>query len=189
MDTRDKDALYQILHKFGGSIRPISKANALRYNLSNRKGLIKLIEAVNGEIRNPTRLLQMNKLCNKFDIQLLYPNELTFNNGWFSGFIDSDGSVYFSKSSKQVFISATQKNKYLLDPLIKIYGGRVDPSNEKGDAFKYIVYRKKELFNMLDNYFDKYPLRTMKKNRINLIKEFYEVNSGIDSKDLNLLNK
>lgn len=189
MDIRDKDALYQILHKFGGSIRPISNANALRYNLSNRKGLTKLIEAVNGEIRNPTRLLQMNKLCVKFDIKLIYPNKLSFYNGWLSGFIDSDGSVYFNKASGQVFISASQKNKYLLDPLIDIYGGRVDPNNQKGDAFKYIIYRKKELFNMVDNYFYKYPLRTMKKNRINLIKEFYEVRLGIDTKDLELLNK
>ena len=189
MDIRDKDALHQILHKFGGSIRPISNANALRYNLSNRKGLIKLIKAVNGEIRNPTRLLQMNKLCIKFDIQLLYPNKLTFDNGWFSGFLDSDGSVYFNKSSGQVIISATQKNKYLLDPLIDIYGGRVDPSNQRGDAFKYVIYRKKELFNMVDNYFDIYPLRTLKKNRINLIKEFYEARLGIESKDLKLLNK
>jgi Proton-conducting membrane transporter/NADH-Ubiquinone oxidoreductase (complex I), chain 5 N-terminus/LAGLIDADG endonuclease len=189
MDIRDKDALYQILHKFGGSIRPMSNANALRYNISNRKGLIKLIEAVNGEIRNPTRLLQMNKLCTKFGIQLVYPNKLTFNNGWLSGFIDSDGSVYFNKSSGQVFISATQKNKYLLDPLINIYGGRVDPSSEKGDAFKYVIYRKKELFEMVDNYFSLYPLRTMKKNRINLIKEFYVAKLGLESKNLELLNK
>jgi len=189
MDIRDKDALYQILHKFGGSIRPISNANALRYNLSNRRGLIKLIEAVNGEIRNPTRLLQMNKLCVKFDIKLIYPYKLSFYNGWLSGFIDSDGSIYFNKASGQVFLSASQKNKYLLDPLIDIYGGRVDPNNKRGDAFKYVIYRKKELFNMLDNYFDKYPLKTMKKNRINMIKEFYEARLGINSTDLELLNK
>jgi len=97
--------------------------------------------------------------------------------------------VYFNKASGQVFISASQKNKYLLDPLIDTYGGRVDPNNQKGDAFKYIMYRKKELFNMVDNYFDKYPLRTMKKNRISLIKEFYEAILGINSKDLELLNK
>ena len=189
MDIRDKDALYQILHKFGGSIRPMSNANALRYNLSNRKGLTKLIEAVNGEIRNPTRLLQMNKLCVKFDIKLMYPDKLSFNNGWLSGFIDSDGSVYFNKASGQVSISVSQKNKYLLDPLIDLYGGRVDPSNERGDAFKYVMYRKKELFKMVDSYFYKYPLRTMKKNRISLIKEFYEARLGINSKDLELLNK
>jgi hypothetical protein len=170
IDIRDIDPLYRILHKFWGSIRPISNANALRYNLSNRKGLTKWIEAVNGEIRNPTRLLQMNKLCVKFDIKLIYPNKLSFYNGWLSGFIDSDGSVYFNKASGQVFISASQKNKYLLDPLIDIYGGRVVPNNQKGDGFKYIIYRKKELFNMVDNYFYLYPLRTMKKNRIRLIK-------------------
>ena len=71
MDIRDKAALYDILHKFGGSIRPIAGANALRYNLSNKKGLVKLIEAVNGHIRNPTRLLQLHKFCLKYDIQLI----------------------------------------------------------------------------------------------------------------------
>ena len=175
MDIRDKKALYEILHKFGGSIRPIAKANALRYNLSNKKGLIKLINAVNGEIRNPSRLLQLDKFCTKYKIKLIYPNALTYNNGWLSGFIDSDGSVYFSESSGQVFISATQKNIYLLQPLINLYGGRVDPSNSRGQAFKYVIYRKKELFNLRDNYFEKYPLKTLKSNRIKLIKEFYDV--------------
>ena len=175
LDIRDKGALYEILHKFGGSIRPIAGAKALRYNLSNRKGLIKLIEAVNGNIRNPIRLLQLNKLCNKYNITLKYPKPLTFKNGWFSGFIDSDGSVYYSELSGQVFISATQKNIYLLEPLIYIYGGRIEPSNARGDAFKYIIYRKKEIFNMIDNYFNIYPLKTSKSNRVKLIKEFYVV--------------
>lgn len=188
MDTRDKGALYEILHRFGGSIRSIAGAKALRYNLSNKKGLVKLIEAVNGNIRNPARLLQMNKLCNKYHIILNYPKPLTFNNGWLSGFIDSDGSIYFSESSGQVFISATQKNIYLLEPLINIYGGRVDPSNARGEAFKFIIYRKKEIFNMIDNYFNKYPLRTLKSNRLKLIKEFYIVRRYKDT-DLLKLNE
>jgi NADH:ubiquinone oxidoreductase subunit 2 (subunit N) len=175
MDIRDKGALYEILHKFGGSIRPIAGAKALRYNLSNKKGLLKLIEAVNGNIRNPTRLLQLNKLCNKYNVTLKYPKPLTFNNGWFSGFVDSDGSIYYNELSGQVFISATQKNIYLLEPLINIYGGRIDPSNARGEVFKYIIYRKKEIFNMIDNYFNVYPLRTLKFNRLKLIKKFYEV--------------
>nr|YP_010424044.1 NADH dehydrogenase subunit 5 [Aspergillus sclerotioniger]USH57643.1 NADH dehydrogenase subunit 5 [Aspergillus sclerotioniger] len=189
MDIRDKGALYEILHKFGGSIRPIAGAKALRYNLSNKKGLVKLIEAVNGQIRNPTRLLQLNKLCNKYNISLKYPNPLTFYNGWFSGFLDSDGSIYFSESSGQVFLSATQKNIYLLEPLINIYGGRVDPSNDRGEAFKYIIYRKKEIFNMIDNYFNKYPLRTLKSKRLHLIKEFYVVRTYKDTNDILKLNE
>ncbi len=92
-------------HKFGGSTRTVAKANALKYQLSHKKGLIALLEAVNGLIRNPSKLLQMNKLCEKYNIELLYSKPLTFNNGWLSGFIDSDGSVDLNEASGQVFIS------------------------------------------------------------------------------------
>jgi len=116
MDIKDKEVLYEIKHKFGGSIYTISNANALRYQLSGKKGLITLINAVNGLIRDPTRMLQMKKLHVKYEIELLYPKPLTYNNGWFSGFMDSDGSIYLNQISGQIFISATQKNCYLLEP-------------------------------------------------------------------------
>ena len=51
---------------------------------------------MNGLIRNPIRLLQMNKLCNKYEMPIKYPKALTYSNGWLSGFIDSDGSVYLN---------------------------------------------------------------------------------------------
>jgi len=188
MDIRDKSALYEIKHKLGGSIYTIANANALKYQLSHKKGLIVLINGVNGLIRNPTRMLQMNKLCLKYGIELLYPKPLTFNNGWLSGFIDSDGSVYMNEASGQVFISASQKNKYLLEPLIRLYGGRIDILS-KLEAFKYIVYRKNELYNLIDNYFNKYPLRTKKSSRLKLIKEFYLVRVSKNNKDIEKLNK
>ena len=189
MDVRDKNTLYEIKQKYGGSIKPISNANALRYKLRHKKGLIFLINDVNGHLRNPTRLLQMNKLCVKYNINLKYPEPLTFNNGWLSGFIDSNGSIYFNEESGQVFLSITQKNKHLLDPLINLYSGRVDIISPKIEAFKYIVYRKLELFNLIDNYFNKYPLKTKKMNRINLIKQFYILRVYIKSKDINEFNE
>lgn len=188
MDARDKKVLYLIQHKYGGSVKQISNANAFKYKLRNRAGLIALINDVNGLIRNPTRLLQMNKLCEKFNIELKYANNLTFNDGWLSGFIDSDGSVYFSEASGQVFIGISclrqEKNKYLLEPLIHIYGGRVDITSPKIEAFKYVIYRKAELFNLIDNYFSKYPLRTEKMKRVNLIKEFYLVRLSKKNSDV-----
>jgi len=81
MDIRDIKALYEIKHKLGGSIRTIANANALRYQLSHKKGLVILLNYVNGLIRNPIRLLQMNKLCLKYGMKLLYPKPLTYNNG------------------------------------------------------------------------------------------------------------
>jgi hypothetical protein len=61
MDIRDKSALYEIKHKFGGSIKPVSGSNALRYKVRHKKGIIDIINAVNGLIRNPARMLQLNK--------------------------------------------------------------------------------------------------------------------------------
>jgi len=142
MGIRDKKALYEIKHKFGGSIYSISNANAL-----------------------------------------------IFNNGWFSGIIDSDGFVYFSEKSGQVFISITQKNKYILEPLIHLYGGRIDINSPKREAFKYIVYRKNELFNLIDNYFSKYPLKTKKSSRLHLVKQFFLLHINKDSQDINKYNK
>ncbi|MCZ6913632.1 MAG: proton-conducting transporter membrane subunit [Rickettsia endosymbiont of Ixodes persulcatus] len=81
MDARDKKALYLILHKYGGSIKSVSGAKAYKYKLRNRKGLLHLINDINGLIRNPIRLLQMNKLCNKYEILIKYPKALTYSNG------------------------------------------------------------------------------------------------------------
>ena len=189
MDARDVKALNEIKQKYGGTIKPISNASAVRYKLRHKQGLISLINDVNGLIRNPARLLQMNKLCVKYDIALIYSGPLTFNDGWLSGFIDSDGSIYYNEASGQIFIGLTQKNKYLLEPLISIYGGRVDILSPKIEAFKYVLYRKAELFNLIENYFINYPLKTEKMRRVNLIKDFYLLRIHRNSLDIQKFNE
>lgn len=62
MDIRDEHALQVIKNKYGGSIKLRSGAKALRYRLLNKKGLLALINDVNGQIRNSNRLLQLNKM-------------------------------------------------------------------------------------------------------------------------------
>jgi hypothetical protein len=76
----------------------------------------------------------------------------------------------------------------LLEPLIQLYGGRIDICSPKLEAFKYIVYRKNELFSLIDNYFSKYPLKTKKSSRLKLIKQFYLVRISINNQDINKLN-
>jgi hypothetical protein len=53
MDARDKKALYLIKHRYGGAVKQISNANAFKYKLRHRAGLILLINDVNGLLRNP----------------------------------------------------------------------------------------------------------------------------------------
>lgn len=174
MHTRDKSALYEIKHKYGGSVKHISGSNAFKYKLHHKDGLINLIIGVNGLIRNPTRMLQLNKICVKYNIKLKEPRPLTYNNGWFSGFVDGDGSIHLEPDEKsgQLSISVSQKNKYLLEPLINLYGGKIYILSSK-EAFKYSIFRKKEVLNLVDDYFKKYPLKSGKVHRLNLIKNFY----------------
>jgi len=77
----------------------------------------------------------------------------------------------------------------LLEPLIVLYGGRIYILSPKIDAFKYIIYRKLELFNLIDNYFNNYPLKSEKMKRLNLIKQFYESKVNKKNQDIYKLNK
>jgi hypothetical protein len=174
MELRDKHCLYQIKQVFGGAVQLRAGDNHLRYRLHSHAPLLNLIAAVNGNIRNPVRLSQLHKICVEYDTPLLLPEPLTYRNGWFSGFFDSDGSVYLNLVSDQVFITVSQKNKLLLDILQGLYGGQIYPMRSV-QAFKWCVYRKEEVIALRDDYFRNYPSRTPKDNRLKLLPKYFEL--------------
>jgi len=175
MELRDKHCLYLIKDKFGGSIKLRSGANYLRYRLHHKEGLLKLIDSINGLIRNPNRIFQLNKICNKYNILLIQPSPLTYYNGWLSGFIDSDGLVSLNLSFNQIFITATHNNKLLLDLLVELYGGKIYVLKTT-EAFKWTLYRKEEIIKLLD-YFKLYPLRSSKNGKIKMIPKYFKLRS------------
>lgn len=178
---RDKNCLYQIKQKFGGAVKLRTNLNHLRFRMHHKQGMLDIIKAVNGEIRNPIRLLQLNKMCEKYNIPVLQPAPLTYENAWLSGFFDSDGSIYLNLKSSpfgqqpsghwQIFITAGQKNKYLLDILCELYGGSIYIEKI---SFKWIVYTKSEIMKLLE-YFKLNPCRSAKLNRINAVPKYYEL--------------
>lgn len=119
MDIRDKKALYFIKEKYGGSVKLRTGSKSKRYRLHHKKGLLNLIQDINGLIRNPIRLEQLNKVCVKYEWQALrassivsvYSSLLNYYNGWFSGFFDGDGSIYLSPDG--IIISAANNVKPL----------------------------------------------------------------------------
>nr|YP_004072427.1 hypothetical protein HPOM_18 [Ogataea polymorpha]ADT63573.1 hypothetical protein HPOM_18 [Ogataea polymorpha] len=177
MDIRDKEVLYLMKHKLGGSIKHRSGAKALRYRLHHKAGILDVINRINGLMRNSKRLVQLNKILTKYGILLKMPSDLKYNSGWLAGTIDSDGSIYYNDKSDQMFISMSQKDKYLLDNIQKVYGGKVYKNDNKTSNFKYSIYRKKDMLHLMDNYFSKYPLHSAKKHRLNLMKDFYLLKS------------
>lgn len=173
METRDKNCLYQVKKRLGGSVKLRSGVNWLRYRLHHKEGIMRMIEAINGEIRNPVRIIQLEKVCRKYGKELKEVRKLEYENGWLSGLIDSDGSVVMNTLSSQIMISVGQKNKLILDLLPELYGGKVYIERTTG-SFKWIVSKKEEVEGLVE-YLREYPLRSEKRKRILLLKRYNEL--------------
>jgi hypothetical protein len=174
MQLRDKRVLYLIKQKYGGAVKLCAGDNYLRYRLHHKAGLLALIEGVNGLIRNPTRILQLGKISNKYGIELKDPQPLTYYNGWLAGFFDTDGSIYLNDKSGQIFITAAQKNRFILDALVELSGGQIY-TMVKQDAFKWTCFRKKEILSLVNDYFKVNPCRSEKLTRLTMANRFSEL--------------
>jgi len=171
---RDKKMLYLIKQYFGGSVKLYSGDNYLRYRLHHKKGLVDLIDKMNGLLQNPTRILQLGRICIIYDIKLKDPKPLTYYSGWLAGFFDTDGSIYLNDASGQILITASQKNRFLLEPLVELYGGTIYPMI-KQKAFKWTCFKKNEVLSLVDDYFKFNPCRSEKILRIHMVNKFYEL--------------
>ena len=174
MDIRDEHALQIIKNRYGGSIKLRSNAKALRYRLHHKSGLLALIFDVNGLIRNSNRLVQLNKLCEKYELTLIYPEKLEFDNGWLSGFFDADGTITINKSTNQLSISASQKTAEILQPLIDLYGGNVYIDKGNSLSFKWYISKREDILKLIE-YFKNHPCRSAKIQRLHLVPRFYEL--------------
>lgn len=193
MDIRDSNCLYFLKNIFGGSLKLRAGTKSIRYRLHDKKGLLFLLYFVNGNIRLDKRILQYTKVLNLYNIPFIKAPTLIFDNGWLSGFFDSDGTVSINFNNLQLSISISQKEKYILDIIKDVYGGYVY-IDRSSDTFKWYVTKKEEILVLLD-YFKKYPSRSEKKNRLYLIPKFYElmllkkINEFIFEKNLKIFKK
>ena len=172
----DEKMLKLIQNKFGGSIKLRSGSNSIRYRLQNKMGMINLINAVNGNIRNTKRLVQLNKICIILDIEMKRPLKLDLNNSWFSGFFDADGTInyYLYDERPQLFISVT--NKYLVDieDYQKVLGGKIYFDKSQNGYYKWVITNEKD-HNVFFEYIKRNPSKSFKGNRIFMIPKFYKL--------------
>jgi len=177
MEPRDIACLYKLRQRYGGSVKATPQADAVRFRLYHKAGILQVINDVNGLILNPVRLAQLQKVCLLYNIEALQPVELEHSSGYLSGLFDTDGSIYYNKSSMQMFVTVSQKNRYLLDILASVYGGKVYASNAEKTAHKWIVSRKSEVLFLIDNYFHWNPCVSAKNKKIVMVKHFYHLSS------------
>jgi len=172
----DEKALLQIKQKFGGSIKLRSGVKSIRYRLHNKEGMINLINAINGNIRNSKRLVQLHKVCSVLNIKVIYPIPLNKNNSWFTGFFDADGTISYSfkNDNPQLTISVTNKLLVDIEYYKIIFGGNIYYDKSQNGYYKWIIQSKKDILNFLE-YIKLNPSRTTKFNRLMLCKVYYEL--------------
>lgn len=177
METRDLACLHKLKYLYGGSVKATSHANAVRWRLHHKEGILKVINDLNGLFYNPVRVAQLQRVSELYNVIKVPSTPLTHNNGYLSGLFDSDGSVYYNKTSNQVFITISQKERTLLDLLVPVYGGKVYRANAAQTAFKWTVSKKVEVLALIDNYFHWYNCVSAKNKKFGLVKQFYYLSS------------
>jgi hypothetical protein len=88
--------------------------------------------------------------------------------------MDADGTITINKSNWQLSISAGQKTTELLTPLVDLYGGHVYIDNGSSKSWKWYITKKEDVLKLIE-YFQKYPSRSAKNNRLHLVPKFYEL--------------
>jgi uncharacterized protein (UPF0333 family) len=177
MEPRDIACLYKIKQRYGGSVKATSHAKAIRYRLHHMAGIQRIISDMNSLILNPVRLAQLEKLCKIYNVDFLQPVKLLYSSAYLSGLFDTDGSIYYNKKSMQVFITVSQKGRYLLDILESVYGGKVYSSNKDKTVFKWVISKKSEIIDLINNYFHWNNCVSAKNKKFGMVKHFYYLSS------------
>lgn len=175
MQTNDVHTLMYIRDKLGGSVSERAGVAAYRYRLHNKNDMINLIHRINGNIRNSVRTLALIKVCDLFRIPYIKPTALNISNAWYSGFFDTDGCIYgkFHVKSPTIIISASNKYKVDVEPFL-LFNGNIYYSKGPYGHYMWSISSRADVLN-ISKYFKKYPCRSYKLNRINMIDQFFEL--------------
>jgi len=104
------------------------------------------------------------------------PLPLTYDNGWFAGFFDADGTINFSFKNKHPQLTISVTNKYKKDIIYfqQVFGGYIYYDRSQNDYYKWTIQKKSDILQLLD-YFKKYPSRSSKNQRLHLIPTYYKL--------------
>lgn len=175
MGVEDLPLLQYIQSILGGSIKLRSGVKAYRYRLHNMKGMITLVNSINGYIRHSGRVLQLHRVCQQLDISLVGPLPLYSTSPWFGGFFDADGTITFSIKNLVPQLSVRVTNKLLQDVewFKTIFGGYVYFDSSQNGYYQWSVQSRSDVLCVL-NYF-KANCRSHKSQRFFLVEKYFRL--------------
>jgi hypothetical protein len=173
LSSKDAFLSYYLKEAIGfGNVKKIKNAHILV--ISNKKGILRVINLVNGKLRLLSKFNQVihsiinNKLGPEFKIKFTMDTSLDLNNHWLAGFSDANASfqvkvvnrVTRNKPEVRLNYQVDQKTKDILMLIKKFFGGNIG-YRENQNTYYYgstnFTSAKKVVA-----YFDKYHLQSRK---------------------------
>lgn len=163
-----------------GFLRYKLRENAIILTIGNRKGLIKIVNILNGKLKTP-KLYKFNLLIDwinylnlgvyihKYEID----NSNILNNAWFSGFTEADGcfDIRITQTKKKSHIAFRYRlDQRMYDPLTKdsyetcllnitnTFNINLKIIERKKNSYYHISITKFKSLELLINYFFKFHL-------------------------------
>ena len=171
-----------IQSKLGGTItKRTTSLNTHRYYLGTRDGMIQLAHRINGNIRGHSRQIQFKELCTFLNIVYIAPETLLLyhqnhpHNAWYSGYIDSDGTITASfYPSPSIRIKATSKYSSDVDLFVPVLGGKI---YKQTTSYDWVVNDTKTIL-FVCKYLANFPLYSVKNHRVGLVPLFYKLRTS-----------
>lgn len=186
--VKDSKLIQHLLKIIGhGYIREKRSENSVVLTIGDKKGLLKIIEWLNGRLYTP-KLNYFNKMIdwyNKNTHTHLDKSPLkdpTLNNYWFSGFYDADGHFKIRTTqvsngggkAKERYANSTSIDQRIIDPegcsykpimtLIEgTFKGKLKTVIKKDGTYYHLRFYNKESIELICEYFNKYPLLSSKR--------------------------
>lgn len=190
-NTNDSQILYLIKKTLGfGKVNHNTKINVSRFILPNTiTHYCKLMMIIGENLQLNKRKLQfilwndkLKEIClikdkhaeylKAVNNQLKINTQVSWDNGWLSGFIDAEGCfrINYDKINNryQIIFQITQDDKEILESIKYLLGNQFK-GNIRKDRNTYVLsFSGEKSRKLLNNYLKRYPLRT--KKRITWIK-------------------
>jgi len=187
-NSSDASLAYYIKERLGfGYVNKIRNKNAITYVISNKVGIEKVINLVNGKLRIPFKIDCIQKyLLNAYSTPLNIKTDLSINlsvdldNYWLAGFSDADASFQIKILNRKrlsgnaiteirLNFQVDKKTKDLLELIAKKLGGNIgyrsslpSPSGMQGPDTYYYGSTSFGSARSVIKYFDKYPMLSTK---------------------------
>uniref|UniRef100_Q8HMZ5 Orf333 n=1 Tax=Schizosaccharomyces japonicus (strain yFS275 / FY16936) TaxID=402676 RepID=Q8HMZ5_SCHJY len=180
----NEKALRLIKNHFGGSIKLRAGNRIVRYRLRDKSNIIKLINAINGNIYNNNRLIELHHTCLILNIPIIssiYSHNNSYipnNSSWFAGYFDTKGFISYSfiNNKPQLVISLEDKSINNVNYFVNRFNGSIIFNNSRNGLYIWHITTPKDILSFVD-YIKIHPSRTILMNKILLCKLFFELSN------------